>query len=230
MLPSSWLVLRSQAKDPSYDEPKEEAKSSVAECEDKWSATREWCEDVDDWGGGNDVEEEWESECGEGEPISQPTGTSSKTTSEVEVDCSQIECLMQAMSVAETSNETFPGNTVTWSSYEGPYYPAGFMSVVEDPGACTTSAVKAEELMKKYRSDHPNCDLATNRLVIQQDQEKGSGHHKGGIKEKAVSNSEGEVYEKGVARHGDKTFQKFHKQLLKFPQQILRYAKYLTLK
>lgn len=211
-------------KDPSYDEPEEEAKLSVAKQEDKWTATREWCEDVDDWGHGPRNVDEWESGCGERELISQPTGTSFKYTPEIEV-----ECLMKAMSVAETSNETFPVNTVTIPSYEGPYYPAGFMSVVEDLGACTAGAVKVEKLLKKYKNDHPNCYLTMDGLVIQQDREKGSEHHKGGKREKAVScgavvNSEGEVYEKGVARHGDETFQKFHKQLLKFPQQILRYT------
>lgn len=210
-------------KDPSYDKPEEETKPSIAKHEDKWTATREWCEDVDDWGDGHN---EWESGCGEGELISQPTGTSFKSTPEVEVECSQVECLMKAMNVAETSNETFPVNMMTFPSYEGPCYPAGFMSVVEDPGACTAGVVKVEELLKKYRIDHPNCDLATDQL---QDREKGPGRRKGGKKEKAVLNSEGEVYEKGAARHGDKTFLKFHKQLLKFPQQILRYTNFVII-
>ena len=239
MFPSSWLVLRSQMKDPSYGKPKEEAKpSSVAERKERWTATREWCEDVDDWGDGlkdcdddglrdgDNVEEGWGSGCGDGGWISQPISTSFETALEVEVECSQVECLVKAMSLAETSNETFPVNVVTFSSYQGPYYPAGFISVVEDQGACTASTVQVDKLLKKYRSDDPNSDLTEDGVVIQQGGGKGSGHLKGGKREEGVScgTREGEAYEKGVARHGDKTFQKFHKQLSKFPQQILRYS------
>jgi len=37
------------------------------------------------------------------------------------------------------------------------------------------------------------------------------------------SDSSSEVYEKTLAKHGDKTFYKFHKRIARCPEQILRY-------
>ena len=34
----------------------------------------------------------------------------------------------------------------------------------------------------------------------------------------------GEMYEKGTAEHGDRTFQKFQEKLSKFPNQVIRFV------
>ena len=85
--------------------------------------------------------------------------------------------------------------------YEGPYFPPSYVSVHEEPFEDKYSA-KVEELLKKYRKENP--DFVPNSDV--------------GLKR----NGSSEGYEKSVAAHGDRTFQKFHKQLARCPDQIVR--------
>ena len=134
---------------------------------------------------------------------------------------------MKTLTVEETLASTSSDEVETLSLYQGPYYPAGYVSVVEEPAVST---LEAEELLKKYKYDHPNYDDSTiNDPVSQQVRRKETGLGNSGQRQKGCrrgdsANDGGEVYEKGVAKHGDKTFQKFHKQLSKCPQQILRYT------
>ena len=229
---SSWLVLRSQQKDPSYEkeEPMPLAPAhNVSNCKD---AAREWCEDLDDWGDGTGVSEE---EVLNLQESSDPLRDIAQISN---VGCSQVEELMKSMTIQEAietipkealmgiSHDTdmLPVEAKTPALYQGPYYPASYIAVVEEP---ETSA-EDKELLKKYKSDHPSFDLTVNGLAPEEERrKKESNCHKSGRKEKGLSRgcatSGGEVYEKSVARHGDKMFQKFYKQLSKCPQQILRY-------
>ena len=231
-------MLRSQLKDLSYEvKPKENSKSSLAAVtKEKLTATaKEWCEDVDDWGddgcatGESGEEEEQRCSCYQIVDASQKSAVK-----EIVDSISQVEDLVKVMTVKETTsfkpNSTYDDTAhpveavdLVSSSYEGPFYPAGFVSVVEDPGAST---FEAEELLKRYKGELPPFDVATNGLAFEHEARKKVGSRKGGQKEKTGHKGNisggGELYEKGVARHGDKSFQKFHKHLSNFPQQILR--------
>ena len=90
------------------------------------------------------------------------------------------------------------------SSYHGPYFPSSYVTVLEEPSE-PKYAPNVEELLVRYYRENPNFE-PTSGLEL-----KGSG-------------SSSEKYERSVAMHGDRTFQKFHKQLSKCPDQILRYC------
>ena len=89
------------------------------------------------------------------------------------------------------------------SPYHGPYFPSSYVTVFEEPSEpkCTP---KVKELLERYYRENPNFE-PTSGL-----EQKGTGS--------------GEKYERSVAMHGDRTFQKFHKQLSRCPDQILRYC------
>ena len=202
-------------------------------------AAREWCEDLDDWGDGTDV--------GNEEVLNLQQDTSNPLRNVAEISngvCSQVEEQMKSMTIQEqevvetipeetkaaaVSNDTLPVDTKTTPLYEGPHYLASYIAVVEEPEAIAED----KELLKKcYESDHLSFDLTVDGLALEEGRrKKESDRHKRGRKENGLSRvgatSGGEVYEKSVAKHGDKTFQKFYKYLSKCPQQILRYIKLL---
>lgn len=89
------------------------------------------------------------------------------------------------------------------SPYRGPYFPSSYVTVLEEPSEsqCTP---EVKELLERYYRENPNFE-PTSGL-----EQKGTGS--------------GEKYERSVAMHGDRIFQKFHKQLSRCPDQILRYC------
>ena len=89
------------------------------------------------------------------------------------------------------------------SPYNGPYFPSSYVTVLEEPSEPKYTR-KVEELLERYYRENPNFE-PTSDLKL-----KGSGSS--------------EKYERSVAMHGDRAFQKFHKQLSKCPDQILRYC------
>ena len=217
-------MLRSQQKDPSYE--KEEPQVPVAAVYNIISngkdGAHEWCEDLDDWGDEISVceEEVLKSQC-----TSDPLRTVAESSN---IGCSQVEELMKSMSIqevvetipketlADVTNGTLPVETKAPPFYQGPYYPASYIAVVEEPEA----SAEDDQLLKKYKSDHSSFD---DELAPEEGRRKESDRHKRGRKENGLSRGGGEIYEKSVAKHGDKIFQKFYKQLSKCPQQILRY-------
>ena len=221
-------MLRSQQKDPSYEKEKPQASVAAAyNISNGKDGAREWCEDLDDWGDETRVceEEVLKSQC-----TSDPLRTVIESSN---IGCSQVEELMKSMSIqeavetipketlADVTNGTLPVETKPLPFYQGPYYPASYIAVVEEPEA----SAEDEELLKKYKSDHSNFD---DELAPEEGRKrKESDRHKRDRKENYLSRggatSSGEMYEKSVAKHGDKMFQKFYKQLSKCPQQILRY-------
>ena len=231
-------MLRSQLRDSLDYELKQEKDSKPSATADSWGSQKqtvssavEWCEDVDDWGDGGGGD--WAAGDGGDDGDSGEVGLNSqKADSSIEEasrsdDRHQIEDMLMSMTVRDTSAKNSCDRTcsevVILPSYEGPYYPPGFISVVEESD---TSTSEIEELLKKYKNVRPNLDFTTNGLAMEQEGKKGrqSGRRQKGGCHGDGAGGGGEVYEKGMARHGDQTFQKFHKQLSKFPQQILRYV------
>ena len=101
--------------------------------------------------------------------------------------------------------------------YLGPFFPPQFIRVTE---AVTTdldpvSAAKIQSLIQKYQKEHQEIlddhipgGSSTKRKQASALGTGGRGH--------------GEGYEKVIARHGDRAFQKFYKHLSKCPEQIMR--------
>ena len=113
------------------------------------------------------------------------------------------------------------------SEYEGPFFPSFYVNVLEEPGDGETSFdSRARELLDQYRRE--TGDIGKDEAMKSKSR-KGAAVHdikKSKSKPRSAGHSKGqnssEEYEKTVAKHGDVAFQKFHKQLLKCPQQILR--------
>ena len=215
-------MLRSQQRDPSYEKEESTPSAAVYSTSNGTDAAREWCEDLDDWDDGTGIGNEEVSN------IQQDTSNPLRNVTEISNGmCSQVEEQMKSMTIQETIPEetkaaadTLPVETKTTPLYEGPHYPASYIAVVEEPEAIAED----KELLKKcYGSD-----LTVDGLAPEEERrKKESDRHKRGRKENGLSRggstSGGEVYEKSVAKHGDKVFQKFYKYLSKCPQQILRY-------
>ena len=95
------------------------------------------------------------------------------------------------------------------------YFTPMYISVVEEPSASEdTDTCRVEELLEKYKMENG----------------VGAGGQRDGSKQSAQgkrgTGSGSEKYEKMVAKHGDRTFQKFKKKLSLCPEQILRFAAY----
>lgn len=92
--------------------------------------------------------------------------------------------------------------------YQGPCYASGYISAVEGCVVCSEET-KVAWLLDKYHSE--NAPVRSGRS-------KGQGGR--GVKSGGGGGSE--TYEKAVAKHGDRDFVKFQKELSKCPQQIVR--------
>ena len=236
---SSWLVLRSQQKDPSYEKEEPRPSPTARSVTNTRDAAREWCEDLDDWGDEMGLSEEavWNSQDSS-DPLRHVTENSV-------VGIAHVEDLMKSMTVQEASGlietpttpssefldetsatDSLAAETKTLPLYQGPCYPASYIAVVEEPEAISA---EDKELLKKYKSNLPSFDFTVEGLPLKQEKRKKEpDRHRSGQRENGCTrdgaSSGGEIYEKSVARHGDRTFQKFYKQLSKCPQQILRYV------
>ena len=221
-LSTSWKVLRSQLKDPSYDsESKAVVKSSttMAKASTNQSAASEWCEDVDDWG--DDCAGEVQGDDG----WDSLASVLPQEATLQEAECThRVEDMMKDLTLQEDCVESHdtPVVMATTASYSGPYYLAAFISVVEEP---EIDAHEDERLLKKYKIEPLNGDFSSEAEWKKVNTHNGGHRQRGKAGRRGdAASAGGESYEKGVARHGDKTFQKFHKNLSRFPQQILRYG------
>ncbi len=96
-----------------------------------------------------------------------------------------------------TSDEATPHTT-----YSAPFYPPAYLCVIEEPEMSSSKQLQhAQILLKQYQREDP----------IMEPEFPSRGKSSG---------SEG--YEKTAVKHGDRAFQKFHKQLEKCPRQLIR--------
>lgn len=111
--------------------------------------------------------------------------------------------------------------TTPASNYKAPFFPPYYINVLEELSSDNTHLDgRVKKLLDQYYMETGESgDMIKGKAVMSKsrkgtDQKKrlGSERRKGS----------GEAYEKAVARHGDATFQKFHKQLQRCPGQILR--------
>ena len=104
--------------------------------------------------------------------------------------------------------------------YEGPCYPPAYISTVEE-NTCSPQTTEATRLLERYSAENPSylsgVDVEEGRRGKSKEPARGKRGKSGG-------GGGGEQYEKPQVRHGDKHFLKFQKELLKCPQQIIRYV------
>ncbi len=146
------------------------------------------------------------STCGEGEVVGRRNGTQTIAVLDKEVGQSGMEAAADA--------------------YQGPSYVAAYIRTVEkeeegDGETTATSLVtKAAKLLEKYQLENPDSLSMSDVLSSGGRNQRGTGGSKRTEGTKPAGGSE--KYEKTMARHGDKMFLKFQKELSKCSQQVIR--------
>ena len=119
-----------------------------------------------------------------------------------------------------SSEQTESGHDLL--AYQGPYFGSFYINVINEPSADEMMTEQVEELLQKYGKEN----MEEWRDPRREDYER-SGKRKpsrggsGGAGGKRGADG-GERYEKTVAKHGDRVFQKFHKVMSRCSNQILR--------
>lgn len=119
-----------------------------------------------------------------------------------------------------SSEQTESGHDLL--AYQGPYFGSFYINVINEPSADEMMMEQVKELLQKYGKENVE-ELHDPR---REDYERGgkrkpSGGGSGGAGGKRGADG-GERYEKTVAKHGDRVFQKFHKVMSRCSNQILR--------
>lgn len=123
-------------------------------------------------------------------------------------------------SSSEGAREDGDGEISAVLQYQGPCYNSAYVRAMEAVDT-QSHASKATQLLAHYHSENQDSPITKGCV-------SGRSKGRGGVKERKSSagvKSEGEKYEKYEARHGDKAFLKFQKELANCPQQIIRQAK-----
>lgn len=107
-------------------------------------------------------------------------------------------------------------------AYQGPYFGSFYINVINEPSADEMMTAQVEELLQKYGKEN----------VEEWRDPRGEDYERGGKRKPSRGGSGGadgkrgadggERYEKTVAKHGDRVFQKFHKVMSRCSNQILR--------
>ena len=156
----------------------------------------EWCLGADDWGD-EDAEKEGEKE--RKEEIEKDVGTITQSTDDI-----------QSSDSPKMQTQHAPKGTLT-----GPYFVPMYMNVVEEPTPSEHSDMqKAEDLLHQYKLE------SRENFEVPFLSSKGGSRKSGDDKRRQGNGSE--VYEKTLAKHGDRTFHKFKKRLSLYPGQVLR--------
>ena len=107
----------------------------------------------------------------------------------------------------------------TQVSFKGPHFESFYLNVVSEPSSEHRDSQQVEQLLQKYRQENQeNCN---EQEKSKKQCPRNSQGRSGGSKMEQKGGG-GERYEKTVAKHGDKTFQKFKKALSLCPSQVLR--------
>ena len=159
---------------------------------------------------------------------------------DAEDDLKEVEDKVEALSLQlranskseEWKNETQTGAVVDEEvrqngvetmadAYKGPSYTAAYIRTVEEGegGNFGSTVTAAAKLLERYQAENPDYLSGVNVVGSGGRNCRGArGKRDEGIKVAGGS----EKYEKTVAKHGDKFFLKFQKELSKCPQQIIR--------
>lgn len=244
-----WLALRSEFKDSTLTQdteahslptcaPTVPVSSVTPHVSGTDLGVMEWCEGADDWG------EAVKEESGvkqERQPASQVESfhdlIDKSNFSSIDIETSigatakdivQNEgiipnaCLTEQITSLQLSDVAIKQehNTYSPSSFSGPHFKPLYLNVLNEPSG-HDDLDKAKELLVKYRDENSGNDIFDVVVPSHSDVKKTNSHNS---KVKHCSNqcSGLEIYEKTVAKHGDRTFHKFQKTLARCPEQVLR--------
>ena len=157
---------------------------------------------------------------------------------ELETQC-DVQCLTQkvdslTVSSAQKEIESEIESECTPLSFQGPHFGSFYLNVTGELLSEERSSQQVEKLLQKYQRDNQENwggwgGLDDEGEATKEKRKPSRPSHGSGSKTRSTdSRSEaggGEVYEKAVAKHGDKTFQKFKKVLSRCPNQVLRLVK-----
>ena len=233
-----WLALRSELKDPTLTATSltstNTTPGSTDSSGDRLLSTGDlnnWCVGADDWGvvemekqdGGNDSKFEQNINYKEIQHTNnlEDFGVESKT---------EVESLSKSsVNVHKTDNIHVSDLTQTIESLnlsslqhalpplKGPHFKSFYLNVLSEPPSEHGDSQQAEKLLQQYRlQNQENEPMDCLEKLHSYDSQARS--QSGGKSEQTG----GESYEKAVAKHGDKTFEKFKKALSRCPNQILR--------
>lgn len=176
-------------------------------------ALGDWCEGEDDWDdGGDDVV----SMLGSLEHSVVTSNSCNNATTTTNATSSDLSTNSKApTSSCEEMRQGVGTGIATVQQYQGPSYAAGYVRVMEAKAPAPSHQVTS--LLARYCSDNPDSPVTTTNGGCAKDLE-GTGRQK----QCAGGGGGGEKYEKSRARHGDKVFLKFQKELANCPQQIIR--------
>ena len=161
-----------------------------------------WCVGEDEWG------EEETSEDSDLVSITQ-------TVNNIQVSDQAVNGI-QVSDRAGTDGQVIPKAEAKHRAtlpFTGPYFKPMYVNVIEEPSE-PSDLQRARELLQRYRTESGDSleDFSSS---------SGGGRKQSG-RDKKGQGSDSENYEKTVAKHGDRTFEKFKKYLSLCPNQVLR--------
>ncbi len=157
-----------------------------------------------------------DSEAAEIPPATSDSGTVSCTVAK-----SATATITTQLTQLSLDNQTTPQPPQP-SCYHGPCFPPSYLNVIEEPSEDESLAYEVKELLRKYRQESSEEVVEVDQVGPPR-QRKGRRERKRNDQRQKSAVPGGEGYERSFAKHGDKVFQKFHKQLTKCPQQVLRW-------
>ncbi len=150
--------------------------------------------------------------------LSHTPSTTLETDIKDECESTVVDIQMRHLSLDESKAPRKENDSITEQQQHnkctGDYYPPCYISVIDEPRESAVEMKKVKELLVKYQRENPD---------PVQGRESSSCRKKQGAKSKNTAERGGEGYEKTIAKHGDRSFQKFYKQMLRCPNQIMRW-------
>ena len=147
----------------------------------------------------------------------------SETQCEERLNGAEADSLVDEVTALTLSSEQTDSGHGSFT-YQGPHFGSFYVNVLNEPLAEEKMVEQVEKLLQRYGGEN----MEEWRDARGEDYERngkrkqsrggGSGAGAGGKR----GADKGERYEKAVAKHGDRMFQKFHKVMSRCPHQILR--------
>ncbi|XP_072171543.1 programmed cell death protein 2-like [Diadema setosum] len=213
---------------------------------DSMTFDTDWCDAADDWG---DAADDWGNDAEvDQDVVGALHGGSFKQTSfqsiqhpahisstneqsltsreSIKQESQELEQCMEQLSLQSAMRQTSQGGgvfpdcriaTLNGGTEEDPQllFVPYFVDVFEEPSPSVEEALSHElKLLKEYQQ--------REGVSMEEWEEAGDSRSKGGGKRGGSGGGEG--YEKSLAKHGDKMFQKFAKKIQSCPQQCIRYS------
>lgn len=228
-----WLALRSELKDPTVTATGSTSTNTAADSTtssgDRLQFTADlsdWCVGADDWGEAEmekldskkDSEFEQNINCKHTHNSIKDVGLDLKTEGDSSKGFVSFHTTENMAHLTRNIESLQLSGLQHTPPLKGPHFDSFYLNVVSEPLSGHKDNQQAEKLLQKYRLQNQENE-PTDYL------EKSHSYNSQARSLQDGSTSEwtgGDGYEKTVAKHGDKTFEKFKKALSRCPNQILR--------